>query len=826
MPDKDFHMTQPLPSHAPVIIIGGGVIGVSIAYHLGRLGMRDVVVLERDKLTSGTTWHAAGLIASAGMSSDTLIWIQQYTRQLYLDLTAETGLSTGFRQCGHIHLACDATRREVMKREANFVRSQGLERFEISPTQIRDLFPLIETKGILSGFYTPTDGRVNPVDATMALAAGARALGARIHEGTPVIDVLTEGTRVSGVRTEQGDILTDKVVLAAGMWSRQLGARLGVPVPLQAAEHYYLLTEPLSGVTSEMPVVEDPDTYTYVREEGGGLLFGLFEPEGATWNLKGIPEDASFSTLPPDWDRMTPFLEHAFTRYPVMNGAGIKTFFCGPESFTPDGSYLMGESPEVDGLYLATGLNSLGILSAGGVGQIMADLVTTGQSSQDVTGMNITRMRPHQSTRAYLGERIPRSLGYTFTFGPLPHFKHTAARGLRRLALHDRYAAMGAYFVELSGWEMPNWFSPGGLPPKVEYTHARQPWHDLAAREHHATRTAVGLFDKSFMGKTLVQGRDAEAVLNRVSANSVSVPVGSNVYTQWLNHQGGIISDLTITRTGAQEYLLVTGDVLQSTTTAWLRRQTRPDEVCAVTDVTSAYTILSLQGPRSREILQTLSGADLSTSTLPFRQSCMLEVGPVPVRAVRVTYMGELGYELYIPTEYSHAAHEALIAAIQTAGVDPVHCGLVALESLRLEKGYRDFGVDIDNTDTPLEAGLGFVVDLGKPDFIGRDALVAQKAAGPLKRRLVQFMLQDPEPLLFGNEPILCDGVDVGYIRAGAFGPTLGASVGLGMVEHPDGVTTDYLRAHHFEIEVSDRRIAATPSLTPMYDPKGERVRA
>lgn len=818
-------MTQTLPSHAPVVIIGGGVIGISIAYHLGRLGLRDVVVLERDKLTSGTTWHAAGLIASAGMSSDTLIWIQQYTRQLCIDLQAETGLSTGFRQCGHIHLACDATRREVMKRDANFVRSQGLERFEISPSEIEDLFPLIDTTGILSGFYTPTDGRANSVDVTMALAAGARARGARIHEGTPVSDVLTEGTRVTGVRTPVGDIRADKVVLAAGMWSRQLGAKLGVPVPLQAAEHYYLLTDAIAGVTPEMPVVEDPDTYTYVREEGGGLLFGLFEPEGATWHLEGIPRDASFSTLPPDWDRMTPFLEQAFTRYPVMNGAGVKTFFCGPESFTPDGAFLVGESPEVDGLFLATGLNSLGILSAGGIGQIVADLVTTGRSSQDVTGMTIARVRPHQATRAFLGARIPKSLGYTFTFAPLPHFKHTTARGMRRLALHDRYAALGAYFVELSGWEMPNWFSPDAPPPAVEYTHARQPWHALAAREHHATRNVVGLFDKSFMGKVLVQGRDAEAVLNQVSANSVSVPIGGNVYTQWLNHQGGIISDLTITRTGEAEYLLITGDVLQSTTTAWLRRQTRADQVCTVTDVTSAYTILSLQGPLSRDILQALSGADLSTAALPFRQSCMLEVGPVSVRAVRVTYMGELGYELYIPTEYSHAAYDALIAAIKAAGVEPVHCGLAALESLRLEKGYRDFGVDIDNTDTPLEAGLGFVVDLKKPDFIGRAALVAQKEAGPLPRRLVQFLLLDPGPLLFGNEPILCDGADVGYIRAGAFGPTLGASVGLGMVEHAAGVTAEYLRSHRFEIEVNDRRIAATPSLTPMYDPKSERVR-
>ena len=817
---------QSLPTHARIVIIGGGVIGTSIAYHLGRMGVRDVVLLERDKLTSGTTWHAAGLIASGGMSTETLIWIEQYTRALYQNvLPAETGLSTGFRQCGHIHLACDPVRREVLKRDANFVRSQGVERFELSPAEIKAKFPLIETSGIISGFWTPTDGRANPVDATMALAAGARAKGVRIVEGAPVNDVVMDGSRITGVVTPQGTIMADQVVLAAGMWSRQLGAKIGVPVPLQAAEHYYLLTEPLPGMHPDMPVVEDPSTYTYVREEGGGMLFGLFEPEAATWMLNGIPNDASFSTLPPDWDRMTPFLEAAFERYPVMKTAGIKTFFCGPESFTPDGSYLLGETPEVDGLFLATGLNSLGILSAGGVGSILAELLTTGNSTQDITGLTIARTRPHHATRAFLGKRIPKSLGYTFTFGPLPHWHHKTARNMRRLALHDRYQAMGAYFHDLSGWEMPYWFSPDASTPKVDHTYDRQPWHALSAREHIATRTAAGLFDKSFMGKFIVQGRDAETVLNRVSANNISVPVGTNVYTQWLNHQGGIISDLTITRTGEAEFLLITGDILQSTTTAWLRRQTRPHEACSVTDVTSAYSILSLQGPRSRDILAGITGADLSTEALPFRGSRLVEIGPVPVRMVRVTYMGELGYEIYIPTEYSHIAHDAVLDGIRAAGVEPVHCGLMALESLRLEKGYRDFGVDIDNTDTPLQVGLGFVVDFNKGDFIGRGALLAQKAAGPLTRRLVQFLLTDPEPLLHGNEPILCNGKAVGYIRAGAFGPTLGASVGLGIVAHPSGVTADFLQNSRFEIEISDRRFAATPSLSPLYDPKGDRVR-
>jgi 4-methylaminobutanoate oxidase (formaldehyde-forming) len=442
-----------------------------------------------------------------------------------------------------------------------------------------------------------------------------------------------------------------------------------------------------------------------------------------------------------------------------------------------------------------------------------------------VTGLDIARMRPHQATRSYLGARIPRSLGYTFTFGPLPHWHHQTARGLRRLALHDRYAALGAHFHDLSGWEVPYWFSPDVPPPRVEHTHDRQAWHALSAREHHATRTAAGLFDKSFMGKFVVQGRDAETVLNRVSANNVSVPVGMNVYTQWLNGQGGILSDLTITRTGETEFLLVTGDILQAFTPAWLRRQTRPGECCTVTDVTSAYTILSLQGPRSRDILAAMSGADLSTAALPYRASRMLEIGSVPVRAVRITYMGELGYELYIPTEYAHAAHDALLDGIRAAGVEPVHCGLMALDSLRLEKGYRDFAVDIDNTDTPLQAGLGFVVDFSRPGFIGRDALLRQKAAGPLTRRIVQFLLQDPGPLLHGNEPVLCDGQTVGYIRAGAFGPTLGAAVGLGVVAHPAGVTADLVARSRWEIEIGDTRIPATASLAPLLDPKGDRVR-
>jgi 4-methylaminobutanoate oxidase (formaldehyde-forming) len=818
-------LSEPLPTHARVIVVGGGVIGTSTAYHLAKAGWSDILVLERDKLTSGTTWHAAGLIASSGMATETLAWIAKYTRELYQGLETETGISTGFHQCGHLHLATTAARREAQRREINFTRTLGMDKQEVSAAEVARMFPLVDTEGVLSAIWSPNDGRANPVDVTMSLAAGARKRGVRIVEGCPITDFIVKNRRVQGVITAQGPITAEVVVLAAGMWSRQLGAKIGVSVPLQAAEHYYLLTEPLAEVTRDLPVVEDPESFAYVREEGGGLLFGLFEPEGANWSLNGVPNDASFSTLPPDWDRMTPHLEHAFKRFPVMNTAGIRSFFCGPESFTPDGGFLVGQSPEVDGLYLATGLNSLGILSGGGVGALLAEEIMTGNASQDMTGLTPARMAVHQGTRHYLGDRIPEALGYLFTYASLPNWKHKTARNARRLALHDRYAAQGAYFMALSGWEMPLWFAPKGPMPKVAYDFGRQEWFHLSGAEHRATRQGLGLFDKSFMGKFIVQGRDAERVLNRVSANSVSVPVGHNIYTQWLNTQGGIVSDLTITRLAEDEFLLVTGDTLQRITPTWLRRHTGPDEFCTVTDVTSAYTILSLQGPQSRQALQTLTGADLSTETLPFRALMHVEIGYARVLMVRLTYMGELGYELYIPTEQSLNVYDALTNGITAQGLDLVHCGLMALDSLRLEKGYRDFGVDIDNTDTPLDAGLGFVVDLTKPAFIGRDALMAQKAAGKPTKRLVSVLLDDPEPLLIGDEPVFLHGAAIGYVRAAAYGHTLGAGVGLAMIERAEGVTADFLKTNRFQIAVNDRIVGATLSLAPFYDPRSERVR-
>ncbi|MFO1394081.1 MAG: FAD-dependent oxidoreductase [Steroidobacteraceae bacterium] len=815
----------PLPTHARVVVIGGGAIGLSVAYHLARLGWTDVVLLERDRLTSGTTWHAAGLIASAGLSSETLLWSQQYTRRLLPELESETGLSTGFRAIGHLHLATNATRREGQRRELNFARSQGVEKHELSPAEIKALFPLLETADVLSGIYTPGDGRANPVDVAMAYAKAARQRGVRIVEGAQVTGITVRDRRVRGVRTAHGDVATDAVVLAAGMWSRQIAAENGVPVPLQAAEHYYLLTEPMPGIHGELPVVEDPEAYAYLREEGGGLLFGMFEPEGAIWSPGRVPDDASFLTLPPDWERMTPFLERAFERLPAMRETGIRTFFCGPESFTPDGAFVVGEAPECDGLFLAAGLNSLGILSSGGVGAIVAELVATGDASQDVTGWLPGRAPAHEATRWFLADRTPATLGYVFSHAGRPHWKHSTARDARRLVLHDRYAALGASFTALGGWEMPRWFAADPALRSVEYRYGRQPWFDCVAAEHRATRESAALFDKSFMGKFLVQGRDAARVLDRVSANVLPAP-GYNVYTQWLNERGGIVADLTITALEGGAYLVVVSDVLQRFVPAWLRRHRAPDEHCSVADLTSAYTLLSLQGPRSREVLEAATGADLSTARVPYRASLHVDVGYARVLAVRVTYMGELGYELYVPAEYSHTVYEALLAAFARTGLPAVHAGLVALEGLRLEKGYRDYAVDIDNTDTPLTAGLGFAVAFDKGEFVGRTALLAARAQGSPARRLVQLVLEDPEPILMHHEPVLCGGHYCGYLRAGAYGHTLGASVGLGVVEHPGGVTAEWLRTQAFEVEVGDRRYAARASFAPLYDPKGERVRA
>ena len=813
-----------IPDRARVVIIGGGIIGTSIAYHLGRLGWSDVVLLERDRLTSGTTWHAAGLMTCFGSMSETSMAMRQYTRELYRGLEAETGLSTGFKPVGFVEAAADEGRLEEYRRVAAFNRHVGLDVREISPAEIAELFPMADTSDLLAGFYVPQDGRVNPVDATMSLAKGARMAGVRIVEGVSVSHVLTTGNRVTGVATSLGDVECEYVVNCAGMWARQLGERNGVVIPLQAAEHYYLITEPIDGVDPNWPVFEDPSRHGYYREEGGGLMVGLFEPVCAPWRVDGIPADFSFGELPPDWERMGPYVERAMQRVPITLETGIRTFFCGPESFTPDLSPIVGEAPGIDNYFVAAGMNSVGILTGGGMGRIVAQWIVDGRPDVDVTGFNIDRMQDYQLNPRYRAERTVETLGMVYQTH-FPGRSMSSARGVKRSPIHDRLVEQRAYFRDVSGWEGADWYAPEGLAPVVEeLSWRRQNWFPYWAAEHRAVREGVGLMDMSFMSKFLVQGRDAGRLLNRVSANDVDGATETIAYTQWLNDAGTLEADLTVTKLDEDRFLVVASDNAHGHVQAWLRRHAGEDHAVA-TDVTSALAQINIQGPRSRALLQGLTSTDLSNEAFPFRTARYVDLAFARVLCVRITYLGELGYELYVPAEQAAHVYEQLVAA--GAAHDLRHVGLKALASLRLEKGYRDYGHDIDNTDTVLEAGLGFAVALDKPGgFIGRDAVLRQKDRGPLARRLVQVRLIDPEPLMHHAEIVLRDGVAVGYIRAASYGHTLEGAVGLAMLEAPEPLTAQWLDEGSWTVDVAGARHPAVASLKPMYDPGNVRIRS
>jgi len=813
-----------LPDRARVVIIGGGVIGCNVAYHLTKLGWKDVLLLERRALTSGTTWHAAGLITSAGMAHETLLWMARYTRDLYAGLEAETGQATGWREIGHLHIARTPERLETLRREQAFVRGFGVPNEEISPKEFQQMWPEARIDDVLAAFYVPDEGRINPADVTMALAKGARMGGATILEGVPVTGFRTERHRVTGVETPYGTVECEYVVLAAGMWSRQLGELAGVNVPLQASEHYYMITEPVDWAHPDLPVVEDPDLYGYYREEGGGILVGLFEPVAGPWSVDRVPDDIEFASLPPDWDRVGPYLERAMDRFPRLREAGIKTMFCGPESFTPDLGPLMGEAPELDGFFVAAGMNSLGILLGGGVGALTAQWIVDGVPDQDVMGFAIDRTMPHERTRAFRRDRTVEQLGALFGDAVWPNWHPKTARNVRRSALHDRLAARGAYFGVTSGYEYPEWFADPGVEPHVTHGWHRDESFPSQQREHRAIREAVGMIDMSLMANIIVQGRDAEAVLNRLSDNDISVPIGRVVYTQWLNERGGIEADVTVTRLAEDRFMVVSTDLTHRRVLARLRRYTPEGAHVSVTDVSAGTTLMTVQGPRSRELLSRLTSADLSNEAFPYMTAREIDVHYAQVLALRVTYVGELGWELHVPSDLALTVYDALVEAGSDLGYRDV--GLLAMNSLRLEKAYRDYGLDVDNTDTPIECGLGFCVAWDKPGgFIGREALLRQREAGPPKRRLVQFLLKDPEPLLFGGEPILRDGEWVGYNRVGAYGHTLGGAVGLGMVEDERGIPAEAIEEWSFELEVAGRRVPAVASLRPLYDPDRTRIK-
>jgi glycine cleavage system T protein len=812
-------MAARLPSHARAVIIGGGIVGCSVAYHLTKLGWRDVVLLERRDLSCGTTWHAAGLVGQL-RSSHNLTRLARYGAVLYERLEAETGQATGFRRSGSVSVARTAERLVELKRGASMARCFGVEVEVISPSEAGRLWPLMRTDDLAGAVWIPGDGRTNPIDTTLALARGARNGGATIIENVTVTGVRREGGAATGVSTDGGDIACEVVVNCAGMWGRDVGRMADVNVPLHAAEHFYIVTEPLAGVARDLPVLRDTDGCIYVREEVGGLLMGGFEPAAKPWGMDGVPPDFAFSLLPEDWEHFRVLMEHACVRIPSLETAPVRRHVNGPESFTPDGRYMLGEAPELRSFFVAAGFNSIGIASAAGAGQALAQWIVDGEPGIDLWDIDIRRFAPFQGNARYLRERTTEVVGLLYAMH-WPFRQPETARGVRRSVLHDRLAARGAGFGVVAGWERANWFATAGMPARYVYTYGRQNWFPCAAAEHRAVREDVGLFDQSSLAKLLLQGPDVTTVLQRLCANDVDVAAGRIVYTQMLNARGGIECDLTVTRLAADTYLVVTVAAAATHDADWIRRGIADSNV-TLTDVTSAFTVLGIMGPRSRDLLSRLTDADLSNASFPFGAARDIEVGYATVRAVRITYVGELGWELYVPAEFAAGVYDEVVAAGERFGLR--HAGYHAMDSLRMEKGYRSWGHDISGEDTPLQAGLGFAVAFKKDGFVGREVLLRQREE-PLARRLIMFTLHDPEPLLLGDEPIYRDGALVGRITSGAYGHTLSRSVGMGYVTHPAGVDAPFLRSAHWELEIATERFAARAHLDPPYDPTSARVR-
>lgn len=811
-----------LPTRAQAVIIGGGVSGCSVAYHLAKAGWTDIILLERKQLTSGTTWHAAGLIGQL-RGSQNMTRLAKYSADLYVKLEAETGVATGMRQTGSISVALTEHRLEELRRQATLARAFDVDVAEISPAEIKAMYPHLEVGDVLGGVHLPLDGQCDPANIAMALAKGARMRGAKIVEGVKVTRVTDDGTSVTGVDWEtpegQGHIAADVVINCGGMWGRDLAAQSGVTLPLHACEHFYLVTEPVEGL-GRLPVLRVPDECAYYKEDAGKMMLGAFEPVAKPWGMQGISEDFCFDSLPEDFDHFQPILEQAMHRMPMFQTAGIHTFFNGPESFTPDDRYYLGEAPEKRGYWIAAGYNSIGIVSSGGAGMALAHWITEGAPPFDLWEVDIRRAQPFQRNRRYLKERVTETLGLLYA-DHYPYRQVETARGVRRSPLHRHLAERGAVFGELAGWERANWFAREGQEREYRYDWNRQNWFDNQRTEHMAVRQGVGLFDMSSFGKIRVEGRDALAFLQRLCANEMDVEAGRIVYTQMLNDQGGIESDLTVTRLSETAYLLVVPAATLQRDLAWLRRHLG-DDFAVITDVTAAEAVLCLMGPKSRDLLARVSPDDMGNAAHPFGLAREIEIGMGLARAHRVSYVGELGWELYVSADQAAHVFEVLEEAGSDMGL--TLCGLHTLDSCRIEKAFRHWGHDITDEDHVLEAGLGFAVRTAKGDFIGRDAVLEKREAG-LERRMVQFLLTDPDPMLFHNEALVRDGQIVSIITSANYGHALGGAVGMGYVPCA-GQSAEEVLASTYEIEVAGRRFAAKPSLMPMYDPKGERMKA
>ncbi len=807
-----------LPDRAEVVVVGGGIVGCAIAYHLTRRDMPDVVVLEQGTLTCGTTWHAAGLVSQL-KSTHSLTKLATYSARLFEELEDETGQATGYRTPGSISVADNEQRWEEILRGATMAEGVGVETRVIDLDEACERWSLMRSDDLVGALYIPRDGQTSPVDTTMALAKGAKTRGARVFEGVSVTDLLVNNGRISGVVTERGEIETETVVLATGMWTRHLAAQIGVNVPLCACEHFYIVTEPIEGMEIGTPTLRDPGNYTYFKEETGKIMAGFFEPRGKVWRTDKIPRDFSFGTLGEDWDHVGPIFERAMHRVPALGECGLQLFFNGPEAFTPDGVYYLGEAPEVDGCFVAAGFNSVGIQSAGGVGWALAEWIADRHPPMDLNSVDIRRAQPFQASPDYLQSRISESLGLLYAMH-WPFRQYESARGMRLSPLHERIAAAGAVFGETAGWERPNWYANDGQSREYEYSYGKQNWHDNMVAECLGVRQAVGLFDQTSFAKFMVEGPDALQVLNTISVAEVDVPLGKAVYTQWCNSRGGIEADLTINRISEDRFFVVTAAAAETRDWAWLRRACR-DRRVALTNVTHEQAMIGVMGPKSRDLLAKLTDTDLSNSGFEFATGRFIRLAGAEVFALRMSYVGDLGWELYVPNDSAVTLYDALVELGDSFGL--VHAGYHAMNSLRLEAGMRHWGHDITDEDTPLEAGLGFTIGWNKStDFVGRAALEAQRRK-PRTKRLVQFRIEDEDLLTYHDEPLYRDGVVVGRVSSSMWSATQDRCCAMGYVNNEGGVSEDWLNGGRWETNIAGRRMPVSTSVCSWFDPTNQR---
>ncbi len=815
-------MSMSFPTHADVVVIGGGIIGCSTAYHLARDHKLSVVLLEQNKLTSGSTWHAAGLVGQL-RSSASITQVLKYSVDLYKKLDSETGLETGWKMTGCLRLATNENRWTEYKRLATTAQSFGMDMHLLSPAEVKRMWPLMNVDDLIGASFLPTDGQASPSDIAQSLAKGARMHGATLIEGARVTSFEVKDSRVLSVKTTLGKITCDKVVNCGGQWARQIGAMVGVSVPLQPIKHQYVITDKIEGLARDVATIRDPDRRTYFKEEVGGLVFGGYEPNPIAWTQGDVPSNFEFQLFEDDFDHFEQHMEQALARVPALETAGIKKMINGPESFTPDGNFILGAAPELKNFYVGAGFNAFGIASGGGAGWVLADWVAKDEAPMDLWVVDIRRFSDLHKDRNWTAERTLEAYGKHYTVG-YPHEEYQSGRPRIVSPLYDRLKNLNASFGSKLGWERPNWFAPRGTSPRDIYSMGRQNWFVQVGEEHRAVRERVGVFDQSSFAKYELKGKDSEEALNWICANTMSRPPGKLTYTQLLNSKGGIECDLTVARLADDHFYIVTGTGFRTHDFAWIVDHIKPGLDAKLTDITEQYGTLSVMGPNSRAVLQSLTKTDMSNAAFKFGEVRRVDFAGHIVRALRVTYVGELGWELHMPISSTGEVFDAIMAAGRSYGIAPA--GYRALESLRLEKGYRAWSSDITPNDTPLHAGLGWAVKLkSNQPFMGREALEKMVDA-PLSKMLAVFMTEREDIVLSGRETILRDGKIVGYLTSGGYGYTVERPIGFGYVRNAEGVTDDYLRSGYYELVVAKEIVKANMHLEPIYDPTNQRVKS